>query len=356
MMLRALRLPLLLSVLGVAVPCQEEPPSPPPPETPQSRLGQPAPALTIEKCVTGAAPAGFAAGKVHLVEFWGAAPDFGLERRRDYERLLRKHDGKLVVVGLLHGTETFGFDEVKQHYDEFGKDIAFCIAWDEGAKLHGAWPIPADEEPPVAFLVDGKGRLVWQGGYGLLGLVLPKVLAGDVDPAELAKATEEVQKRLVRVYLVMGLKPEKAVEEVDALLKDHPFLADTVLADVYGTLLEEGHRDEAMKLAARVCDLGIANEDAQLLNGLAWSIVDPEIETAVRDLVVAERTVKKAVELSKEKDSDILDTMARVCFCKQDFAGAIVWQKKAVAAEEDEEAKDALQQTLRSYEERAGKK
>jgi len=322
-------------------------------------LGAPAPALAIDKCVTGKAPTEFAAGQVYLVEFWGAAPSFGIDRRREFERLAKGHEGKLQVVGLMHGTESFGYDEVKSHYEEFGKDIAFCIGWDEGARLHGAWPIAADDEPPVAFLVDQKGRLVWTGGFAFLPLVLPAVLAGDVDPAALAKQTKELEQKLVAVYLAAGFKPEKAIELLDALLEAHPFLAESILPDVFGTMLEEGHRDVAMKLAKRVCDVAITSEDAELLNGLAWVIVDPEVETEERDLALAERAAKKAVELTKEKDANVLDTMARVCCAKKDYAGAVSWQKKAIALvedDEDEEIRDALRATLAEYEALAGKK
>lgn len=318
-------------------------------------LGAAAPALPLPQCVTGKAPQALGAGQVCLVEFWGPAPDFGLERRRDFERLLAAHAGKLQIVGVMHGTPTFGFQEVKEHYGEFGKDIGFCIGWDEGTKRHRTWPIAADDEPPVCFVVDQQGRLVWTGGFGFLGMVLPQVLAGEVDPDELATATDKLKQRVTRIYLVVGIKPEKAIEELEALLKDHAFLAQAILPDVFGTLLEGGHRDEAMKLAGRVCDQAIQAEDVQLLNGLAWTIVDPQVETKTRDLVTAERAVKKAVELSKEKNADILDTMARVCFCKQDFAGAVAWQKKAVALADDDDVRESLQQTLEGYEERVGK-
>ncbi len=321
-------------------------------------LGAPAPALAIDKCVTGKAPTQYTAGQVYLVEFWGVAPDFGIERRRDYERLAKQHEGKLQLVALMYGTETFGYDEVKAYYEEFGKDIAFCIGWDEGGKRHGAWPISDDVEPPVVFLVDQQGRLMWTGGFSFVPLVLPAVLAGDADPAALAKATTALEQKLVAVYLAAGLEPAKAIELLDALLLEFPFLAESVLPQVFGTMLEEGHRDVAMTLAKRVCDVAIANDDAELLNGLAWVIVDPEVQTDARDLALAERAAKKAVELTKEKDANVLDTMARVCCCKKDYAGAVSWQKKALAVvdEDEEEMRDVLMARLAEYEALAGKK
>ncbi len=333
----------LLSALVAVLPAQDP------------ALGQAAPALAIDKWVAGQPLARFEPGTVYVVEFWGIAPDFGFQRRRAFDRLHDRCAGKVQALGVMHGTDTFGFAEVREHYEAFGKTLAFRIGWDEGRALHGSWRIAADGAP-VACVVDGQGRLVWKGGFTFLPFVLPQVLAGDVDCKGLAAATEALRNRVLGIYLAASLKPEKVAAEVEKLLAEHPFLTESLLPDVYGTLMEDGQHAVAMHLARRLLEFGIAEKDAGLLNGLAWSIVDPAAKLANRDLALALRAAQAAAEFTEAKNADVLDTLARVCFWQKDYAAAVRWQQQAVGLETDDEAKTALAATLAEYEALAGKR
>jgi hypothetical protein len=321
-----------------------------------SPLGKPAPAIPAGQAVIGKVPEKYAPGAVYVIEFWGSAPEMGLERRAEFDRMVQRYEGKVVAIGVMHGGEDFGFEEVRDHYQATLKECAHGYVWDEDAKLHGSWPIGEEDEPPHTFVVDGKGRLVWSGGFGFVDLVLPKVIAGDADPAALAKATDDLMKRVLAVYLAASLKPEKLFEPLDKLLADHPFLACSLLSDLYGTLLSEGHRELALKLAKRAVDAAITAADPDTLNEIAWSIVDPMSEQDSRDLELADRAAKAAVELTKEKDADKLDTYARVAFWQKDYALAVARQQKAIDVSDDDDQKEEFGVTLAEYKNLAAKK
>jgi hypothetical protein len=120
--------------------------------------------------------------------------------------------------------------------------------------------------------------------------------------------------------------------------------------------MEEKHFEFAARLGPRVADLGIAKGDGDLLNSLAWAIVDPESPQEKRDLVTAERAAKKAVELSEEGEPSLLDTYARVWFWKQDYAQAVVWQQKAVDLCAEGDLHEELAAVLKEYQALAAKK
>jgi thiol-disulfide isomerase/thioredoxin len=106
---------------------------------------------------------------------------------------------------------------------------------------------------------------------------------------------------------------------------------------------EAGDADRAAKLAQAIEEMNIADPDA--LNELAWSILTGE-EVKQRDLPLATRLAKRAMELSDYKNANILDTYARAMFDAGQIAEAIEYQKKAVAAGPDE---PAFAKTLEKY-------
>jgi hypothetical protein len=318
--------------------------------------GAPAPALPIDKWLAGKPLAAFAPGQVYIVEFWESALELGVQRAKDYAALQQKHGGKLAIVGVARDGEDIDLHVAEAFYAQHGGGIDYRIGWDEGGKAHAAWLGGAGREAPAVFVVDGKGALVWSGAFAWLELVLPPTLAGKADPVALAEQVDKLDKRFTRIFVAAALKPQVAIEEMDKLLAEQAFLAPYLLPGVYSTMVGEKHAEFAARLAPRVADLGIRLGDVQMLNSLAWSIVDPEVESEKRDLATAERAAAKAVELTKEADPNVLDTLARVWFWKKDYAQAVAWQQKAVDKCEPGEDHDLLVGTLKTYQELAAKK
>jgi hypothetical protein len=318
--------------------------------------GAPAPALPITKWLRGKPVSRFEAGQVYVVEFWDTAADLAITRNQDFVALEKKFAGKVSAIGVARDSEGIDLPAIEHFYEQHGGSLDYRIGWDEGGKAHAAWLAASGHEAPAVFVVDAKGTFVWAGALAWLELVLPPTVAGKADPVALTEQVDKLDKRFQRVFVAAALKPQVAVQEMDALLAEHAFLAGYLLPGVFSTMMEEKHFEFAARLGPRVADLGIAKGDGDLLNSLAWAIVDPESPQEKRDLVTAERAAKKAVELSEEGEPSLLDTYARVWFWKQDYAQAVVWQQKAVDLCAEGDLHEELAAVLKEYQALAAKK
>lgn len=85
-------------------------------------------------------------------------------------------------------------------------------------------------------------------------------------------------------------------------------------------------------------------DDALILNQLAWRIVDDNTRLPLKnpDYQTAIVIARRAVELTKEKDAMILDTLAYAYFKHGDVQNALKYQKMAVDLLEQDTSLDEL--------------
>ncbi|MCE9553732.1 MAG: redoxin family protein [Planctomycetes bacterium] len=89
-------------------------------------------------------------------------------------------------------------------------------------------------------------------------------------------------------------------------------------------------------------------DNPNILNLIAWAMVDPELPFENPDLDVALTAALRANEIAKGNRSDILDTLARVYFTRGDVAKAIEFQTLAVEKASEPEKANA-NKTLAQY-------
>jgi hypothetical protein len=267
---------------------------------------------------------------------------------------------------------------------------------------------------PHAFVVDKQGRVVWHGHpMDGLDKAVEQVLAGKLD-IEAAKKRQAAMKKLEAfVEAVSSGASETKLEalakeletldaEIGGILPGEKFDAKKIRKEVKfnslmrdyqlvmrsgkgGTnqsriekLLEEnapegfnlaefkesanlskmfanyyyaltGKRD-ADKLAEFTKELSeTKTTNVRALNQWAWVILTDE-NIKDRNLPLATKLAKAAVDASGGKESAVLDTYAHALFDSGKTAEAIVQQKKAIAVAEDDEAKKELNETLKKYE------
>jgi len=115
---------------------------------------------------------------------------------------------------------------------------------------------------------------------------------------------------------------------------------------------QDGDKEKAAGLAKQLRELKI--KDPQTLNQIAWGILTDE-GIKQRDIPLATELAKAAVDASQGKDAAILDTYATALFASGKTADAIEYQKKAVAACDNDDLKQDLQATLKKYQDSAAK-
>lgn len=318
--------------------------------------GKPAPALHVAKWVKGEAVAELKKDHVYVVEFWATWCGPCIAGMPHLSEVQKHHQGAVTVIGVTNEDESNSLADVEAMVQEKGDTMAYTVAWDDSGKTNKAWFEAAGQNGiPCCFVVDKTGTIAWIGHPMWLDVILPDVLAGKVDVKALAEKPAAVELRLQRVFLAAQVKPQKAIEEAEALCKEYPFLATQVDMGLLSFFAAADDPSLAWPVGERAFTRAVASKDANVLNGIAWTIVDPEGSCKKPNLELAMKAAAKAVELTTRKDPSILDTLARVHACKGEWDLAIAVQKEAVALipEEVEEAKEQYEGTLKEYEAKA---
>ena len=123
-------------------------------------------------------------------------------------------------------------------------------------------------------------------------------------------------------------KIQEAVARLDTVIAKYPEMRVPLLRLKFD-MLAKTDSVAATKLAREIGDKDFKDEPV-LLNLLAWTFVDPEGYFKDPDYDLAISLASRAVELTKEKDAAILDTLALAHFKAGHRDEAIALQQKAV--------------------------
>ncbi|MEO6597635.1 MAG: TlpA disulfide reductase family protein, partial [Planctomycetota bacterium] len=177
--------------------------------------GMPAPPLHINKWLKGEPVAAFAKDRVYVVEFWATWCGPCIDGMPHLSEVQKKNKDRLTVIGVTSEDEHNTLAAAEAMVKSKGESMGYTVAWDDGGKTNAAWFEASGQDGiPCAFVVDGKGVLVWIGHPQWLDVVLPDVLAGKGDAEQLAAKLKVIEQRMMRIYLAAQVKPETAVKEL----------------------------------------------------------------------------------------------------------------------------------------------
>ncbi len=329
-------------------------------------VGDKAPPIQVAEWLRGKPVAAFEKGKPYVVEFWATWCGPCLKSIPHLTELAKKHtDQGLTVIGVSIWEEDPA--RVAPFVVKMGDKRAYTVARDDvkaddergrnGAMAKG-WMQPSGQDGiPSAFVVDREGRVAWIGHPMEMDEPLAAVMAGTWDlekaKAEFAAARER-EKRLQefdgRLKTALGQGDFKgAVAILDELMQLDPAYATDFALMRFDLMLRSKDLDAAYAYARGVAKDKLW-ERADLLNQLAWIIVDPErTDLAKRDLELALLAAQRSDELTQHADPNVLDTLARVHFAQGQIEKAVAVQEKAVAASQIPEQKKQLEETLQEY-------
>ena len=310
-------------------------------------VGDPAPPLKVEVLIKGTA-VDLDHG-LHVVEFWSTGFKPSVDAFPALDALGKKYKGKLDVTAVSvaeKGDDPLG--GVKRLVAAQDK-ADLNVAYDGEAKASTkAWLAEAQVPAiPAAFLVK-DGKILWIGDPTKgLDEAVDQTLKGKYDlpaakakyDAYLAGRAAEIEKiKRQQAELAETLKPLtdafraqdsnaalRAIDDVEAKRSDlKPMLEQTRFSIYVGT-----EDPRLMDLAKRFVAEDFKN-DADALNHLAWTLIDPDDEPEKPNYAVALVLAERAATVSEMKDANILDTYALALYRTGDRKKALELQTKAV--------------------------
>lgn len=318
-------------------------------------VGDSAPAIKVAKWNKGTPVKGFAPGKVYVVEFWATWCGPCKTSIPHLTDLAKKYAGKVNFVGVsVWETDPKKPDnsymaKVDKFVKDMGAKMDYNVAADDlSGTMAKTWMEAAGQNGiPTAFVVNQQGKIAWIG-HPMDGLdeVVGKVVEGKYDikaaQEEAAKKAKEaaamqaqqegIQKDMGEVMqLVQGGKTADALKKLDEVIAKYPAFKAPLVNFKFQTLLESDE-PAAYKFAKEMGDTDW-KDNAQMLNQIAWTIVEAKPPVKKPDLDVALGLAQRGVDITKDSDElkpMVLDTLAFIHWKKGDKAKALEMQTKAV--------------------------
>lgn len=299
-------------------------------------VGSPAPSLTIAEWIKGAPVTSFEKGKVYVVEFWATWCGPCIQQMPHITKLQAEYKDKGVTIIGVSSVDRNGnsLEKVKKMVADKGDaTMGYTVAWDKDRTTSDAFMKAAKQNGiPCSFVVDKAGTIAYIGHPMYLDMVLEGVVAGTWNGSEGTAQIKNFEQDVQKVFKTSNAKDKLAA--FNALEAKQPKLMANMIQQKYELQLEAGDTAGAQQTAQKLFEHAVATKDAQALNALAWTIVDPDGDVKDKDIAFALKAATEADRLSENQDPAILDTLARVYFVKGDKAKAIEIQTKAVSLAE----------------------
>jgi thiol-disulfide isomerase/thioredoxin len=316
--------------------------------------GDAAPALDVGTWVQGEPVKSFEKGKFYVVEFWATwCPPCRASIPHLTE--LSKEQKDVTFIGVdVREEET---EKVAPFVKEMGEKMTYRVALDNKARekegaMEKTWLQAAGQDGiPCAFIIDKDSKIAWIGHPMELAKPLKEVVAGTFDmKAEAARkeARDQFEKTLQEKVIqpARAKRYDQALAAIEELNKSNPGEHDTLVRLKVTVLIQKKDADAAYPLLDEMA--AAKDVEPDMLAGMASTVMTHPAFDGKRDLERAMKWAQTAVDASKEKNADAIDSLARVHAMKGNFDKASELQQKAIDVAPKEEKED-LRKTLEAY-------
>jgi len=322
------------------------------------KVGDEAPALSVESFVKGTPVIELEKGKTYLLQFWAPWKKDSVEQLVALVDVQKRFADKgLVVIGIASADVTgTTIEKVNTALAEKAPTVQFAVAWDKGTETKDAFLKAAGRTTlPCAVIVDKHGKIAVIENADLGLQFLEAVVGGTHDLAALAawqvKAGRAPQtvRNLGTAY--QGRKWPEVLTHASELLEVDPVGYGGNAQYRMMAESKTGAADKAVAWAKTWVD-GAGWNSPEGLNAVAWVLVDPSDPFPNPDIDLALKAAERSAELTKNEDGAVLDTVARVYFLKGDIPKAIELQKLALEKLKPAQAqfKGQIEAALKEYE------
>lgn len=319
---------LTIGQLALAQNGAPQPPTTPTPPAHRKPLtpGDAAPKLSVGPWLKGKQFDKFESGKVYVVEFWATWCGPCKRAMPDLTALQKKHEGKLVVLGVSiwerFDTEDKRLAALKAFVKNNDAAMGYTVAGDsKEGDMSRDWMFAAKQSSiPTSFVIDQSGKIAWIGNpFSGLDEVVEGVLKGSFDraafEAKREKDAEDAYQRdraknkaleEIMTLVTSGQHAQAAKQAAAALVGEKDQDRRTTLLMIQFGSLARSDEPAASAFAEELLKGEFKNADISLMR-LADRLTEQK-ELSVKMTEVATRFAARANEVSKGENPLVLDS------------------------------------------------
>ena len=321
-------------------------PQPKPKQPATLAIGDDAPPITIDHWVKGGAIEDFEDGQVYVMEFWATWCPPCVMSMPHLSGLQDEYGDTVKIIGVSSEQEletvTSFLEKTNKSDNMINNDrMRYTVAFDSDRSTSTSFMKAAGQKfIPTAFIIDADGKVAWIGGPMSMDEPLAEIVNGTWDLAaasaafekEAMKNKKEAMKDKAMDTLLGKYSDPMQNEDWDGWIASiDEFAAEynwnTKLYSMKFDALLNGKKDKAAAYAWAETMVESDWDNANALNGIAWGIVD-RTPADLQDLDFALKVAIRACELTDNKNSSLLDTLARAYWERGETYKAIAWQEK----------------------------
>lgn len=276
------------------------------------RIGDPAPALSVEEWTVGEPVGSFRAGTAYVVIFVPSSHTKLDGLFESISKLSERFAGQPVQVLAIGGVEAKTSRETwGTKVGEMRAHVRFPLAWDKGVESRTAFlTATGEQQPTVVFVIDPKGRLAWYGPPGATTEILRPVLA---DEWPLERVRNEIEATEDLSWLRIEVIRAQRTKDLERFLKAGERLT-TGFTDPPSFEFAEALRDDLMDCAGEMLQ--------------SDSVFDARKDPRLSGLLL--KATKRAAKIDRNNKPRSLALLARAQAINNDKASALRSARKAL--------------------------